>query len=100
MFLKKTNTSHAAGERRYYREQTAQFERPPRNFCKMTCVTQSMPNRALMWLNGSLRLRQGGRYRFFFTNMLHFMQHVCEKDKICTLLPPANDAIIGRKRPV
>jgi len=33
-----------------------------------------------VWPDGSLmRLRQHGTYFFFFTNMLHAVQHVCEK---------------------
>jgi len=43
-------------------------------------------------------LRQGGRYRFFFTNIRLEEPDVREKSKKSTLLPPAKPALHLLKR--
>jgi hypothetical protein len=37
----------------------------------------------------------GRKIPCFFTKMLHNVQHFCEKDKTCPMLPQANRAFIG-----
>jgi hypothetical protein len=61
----------------------------------MTGITRSVPNQASAGTTGPIRRRQGGRYRFFFTKMLHYVQHFCEKDTTCIMLPQAKTAIVG-----
>jgi len=43
-------------------------------------------------MNGSIRLRQGGRFRILFTKMLLTEQHFCEQEKKSTTLPQAKPA--------
>jgi hypothetical protein len=46
-------------------------------------------------MNGPIRLRQHGTVLFFFTKMLLFEQHFCEKDPGSSALPEAKPVSQG-----
>jgi len=59
-----------------------------------TGVTRSVPNQVLIWMNGPIRLRQGGMGHSF-SQKFYTLCKIFVKKKKSTMLPQANRVSIG-----